>query len=322
MIALKDVIGVYLFKIWIFDFNFSSLISFIIGIFMGIIILLLIYAIMVISSLGNKKFIIPTDNDTFELRDVKVMVEQAQAAYKNKELRGKKSRPGYCFDLVKDLIYGIAYVYAPKSKYPIFELTLEEEILLATYISNRINELLDRKGVRLLKKLKVSQIMSLTKKTNDTLNNEVVKTTLKASKFKKVIDYLNIINPYKIFKIQVVDRIINLIIDKLCLIIIAVSGEETYKIYSKKAFTENNEISDMIDDLIDSMDKDVDDAKKEVLELANKDNTIFNNNTNIRFKSYTNFKPNNNTIYESCYNSTYRFRQDRNVMEDKNEKKA
>ena len=43
---------------------------------MGIIILLLIYAIMVISSLGNKKFIIPTDNDTFELRDVKVMEDK------------------------------------------------------------------------------------------------------------------------------------------------------------------------------------------------------------------------------------------------------
>ncbi len=312
----------FLFKIWIFDFSFSALLSFIIGIFVGIILLLLIYAIMVISSLGNKKFIIRNDNDTLELSDVKLMVEEAQASYKNKELRGKKSRPIYCFELVKDLIHGIAYVYAPKSKYPIFELTLEEEMLLATYISNRINDLLDRKGVRLLKKLKVSQIMSLTKKTNDTLNNEIVKTTLKATKFKKVIDYLNIINPYKIFKIQVVDRIINLIIDKLCLIIIAVSGEETYKIYSKKAFTENNELSNMIDDLIDSMDKDCDEAKKEVLELDNKIEITTNNSNNIKFKSYANYKPNKKIVYESCYNKDYGFKKNKNLEEDNNEKKA
>lgn len=276
---------------------------------------------MVVSSLGNKKFIIPRDNDTLELSDVKNMVEEAQASYKNKELRGKKSRPTYCFELVKDLIYGIAYVYAPKSKYPIFELTLEEEILLATYISNRINELLDRKGVRILKKLKVSQIMTLTKKTNETLNNDVVKTTLKATKFKKVIDYLNVINPYKIFKIQVVDRIINLIIDKLCLIIIAVAGEETYKIYSKKAFTENNELSDMIDDLIDSMDKDCDEAKKEVLELTDNTNNITIAN-NIKFKSYANYKSNYKINYESCFNKSYSFRQDKLMLEDNDEKKA
>lgn len=313
----------FLIKIWIFDFNFSALIAFIIGIIVGFILLLLIYAIMVVASLGNKKFIIENADDPLELNDVKAMVEASQASYKDKELRGKKSRPQFCYELVKDLIYGIAYVYSPKSKYPIFELTIEEIMLLTNYISKRVDDLLDRKGVRLLKKLKASDIMSFTKKTNEIMNNEIVKGTIKASKFKKVIDYLNVINPYKIFKIQVIDRIINLVIDKLCLIIIAVAGEETYKIYSKKAFSNNNELTQMIDGLIDSMDSDMDDAKKELSSFENNENEVqkINDYPNIeyRFKSKSNYNYKNNYEYESTYSINYLFK--KNNMEANNEEK-
>lgn len=312
----------FLIKIWIFDFNFSALIAFIIGIIVGFILLLLIYAIMVISSLGSKKFIIENSNDPLELSDVKVMVEEAQKAYKNKELRGKKSRPQYCYELVKDLIYGISYVYSPKSKYPLLELSIEEIMLLTNYITKRVDELLDRKGVRLLKKLKASEIMTFTKKTNELMNNDVIKGTIKASKFKKVIDYLNIINPYKIFKIQVIDRIINLIIDKLCLIIIAVAGEETYKIYSKKAFSSNNELSQMIDGLIDSMDNDMNEAKEKLTEINEKTNNekIYLDNS-YRFKSYTNYKVKKSYVYESAYSINYSFKKNNMEVNDEKEEK-
>lgn len=312
----------FLIKIWIFDFNFSALIAFIIGIFVGFILLLLIYAIMVVASLGNKKFIIENADDPLELSDVKAMVEEAQAAYKNKELRGKKSRPQYCYELIKDLIYGISYVYSPKSKYPLLELTIEEIMLLTNYINKRVDELLDRKGVRLLKKLKASEIMSFTKKTNELMNNDVVKGTIKASKFKKVIDYLNIINPYKIFKVQVIDRIINLIIDKLCLIIIAVAGEETYKIYSKKAFSSDNELSQMIDGLIDSMDNDMKEAKKELDTIEAPTNTeikIIDNS--YKFKSYSNYNIKNSYQYESKYSLSYAFKKNNMEVNDEKEEK-
>lgn len=277
---------------------------------------------MVVASLGNKKFIIENADDPLELSDVKAMVEEAQAAYKNKELRGKKSRPQYCYELIKDLIYGISYVYSPKSKYPLLELTIEEIMLLTNYINKRVDELLDRKGVRLLKKLKASEIMSFTKKTNELMNNDVVKGTIKASKFKKVIDYLNIINPYKIFKVQVIDRIINLIIDKLCLIIIAVAGEETYKIYSKKAFSSDNELSQMIDGLIDSMDNDMKEAKKELDTIEAPTNTeikIIDNS--YKFKSYSNYNIKNSYQYESKYSLSYAFKKNNMEVNDEKEEK-
>lgn len=300
----------FLFKLWIFDFNLSSLVAFLVGILVGFIILLLLYAVMVISSLGSKNFIIKRDDDPLELSDVKDMVIASQEAYKNKELRGKKSRPSYCFSLIKDLVQGIAYCYAPKSKYPIFELTVEEAMLLTTYISKRVDELLDRKGVRLMKKFKVSQIMDMTKKTNSVMNNEIVQTTMKASKVKKVIDYVNIINPYKIFKIQVIDRIINVIVDKLCLVIIAVAGEETYKIYSKKAFEENNELSLMIDGLINDIDSEVNETEKEVKENLNEDDLkVISSIPNYKFKTYTNFKMHKFDDYKFNYNLDYKFKE-------------
>ena len=46
-----------LFKLWIFEFDLSSLLAFIVGIFAGCTLLALIYSIMVVSSIKSKKYI-------------------------------------------------------------------------------------------------------------------------------------------------------------------------------------------------------------------------------------------------------------------------
>ena len=56
---------------------------------------------------------------------------------------------------------------------------------------------------------------------------------------KKVI---NLINPLWWAKKLVIDGTFNILINKLCLVLIAIVGEETYKIYSKKVFLEMHEI--------------------------------------------------------------------------------
>ena len=45
----------------------------------------------------------------------------------------------------------------------------------------------------------------------------------------------------------------NLIVDKICIVIISIVGEETYKIYSKKVFNKEVEIDTNVDDEIEDL---------------------------------------------------------------------
>ena len=57
------MINNFLFKIWIFNFDFATIISFLFGIIIGMVILLLIYALVVVSSIKTKDFIIKTEQE-------------------------------------------------------------------------------------------------------------------------------------------------------------------------------------------------------------------------------------------------------------------
>ena len=97
-----------LMKIGIITIDFATIISFLVGVLMGFIILLLVYALAVISSMKTKDFISKTDADDLTTLEVKDMVLQTQKAFKDKTLRGELSRISYCTNLSKDLAYGIA----------------------------------------------------------------------------------------------------------------------------------------------------------------------------------------------------------------------
>lgn len=261
-----------LLKIWIFSFNFETILSFIIGILFGIVILCLVYAIVVVASLGDKKFIIKTENDTLTEENVKDLIQIAEKSYKDKKLRGKDSRVNHCYKLSKDLAYGIAASFYPNSKYPLLELTVDEVVLLLGYIEKRIDEILNRRGLRILRKFKVSFIAEISMKTTSVLNSRAFNVTKKVSKgmgiFKKVV---NVINPVNWVRIAIIDNTMTIVLDKLCLVIISVVGEETYKIYSKKVLNEDVEIESNVDELIDSMKEEIDlkENKNEGLKYMN-----------------------------------------------------
>ncbi|MDE5546452.1 MAG: hypothetical protein K2I88_03215, partial [Anaeroplasmataceae bacterium] len=67
---------VILMKLGIFNIEFSTIISFLLGVVMGFIILLLVYALAVISSIRTKNFIAKTEADDLTTQEVKDMVAQ------------------------------------------------------------------------------------------------------------------------------------------------------------------------------------------------------------------------------------------------------
>lgn len=263
----------FLFKLFgIINIDFGTIISFIIGIFFGIVIICLIYAIVVVASLGDKKFIVKTEDDSLSEQKVKELIKNAELIYKDKKIRGKNSRVNHCYKISKDLAYGIASSFYPNSKYPLLELTVDEVISLLGYIQVRIDEILNRRGLRILKKFKVSFITDISMKTTTVLNSKAFNVTKNVSKkvgfLKKVV---NVINPVVWVRKAIIDNTMIIVLDKLCMVVISVVGEETYKIYSKKVLNKEVEIESDVDELIDSIkdEIDVNENKNEDLKFMN-----------------------------------------------------
>lgn len=287
----------FLFKLWIFNINFETILSFIFGIFFGIILICLIYAIVVVGSIGDKKFLVKTENDSLTEAEAKDRVENAIVQFKDKKLRGKTGKFAHCYKISKELALGIASEFYPKSKYPLFEITIDEAVMLLGYIDKRIDEIINgNKLLKTLKRFKVSQIVDLSHKTSAVTNSTAFKVSKDVNKVVKVGKrILDIINPINIVKRATMDVTVNIITNKLCVIIIKVVGEEVFKIYSKKVLNKDVELDTNIEETLNDLENDIKD-------LNTKGNN--NNETNIEMKYLSRYyviNKNKEIKYKSIY---------------------
>ena len=249
-----------LFKLWGLDFDFASLISFLIGIVAGCALLALIYAILVISSLKSKKYI--NKSVVVDITDEMVLeiVNNSKKVFSDKKIKGAKSSIAFCWEVCCTLVYDIATKFFPKSKHPAAELTIDEMLELLIYISNRINDIIDRPGLRMVKKLKLSTILSLGDAKKIIEDSPLMKMTKKyklKQVFGKVFGFLNILNPVYWIRRLALNSSLDLAVNKLCLTVIGIVGEETYKIYSKRVFDEERTIDTNVDGLLDSIEQEL-----------------------------------------------------------------
>lgn len=248
------------FKFWIFNFDFSSLIAFLAGIFAGFALLGLIYSIMALASLKRKKYIVNTQTTAVTDEEIKEIIENSKKAFTDKNLKGAKSSISHCSVLCKNMVMDIARKFYPKSKRPIAELSVDEVLQLLIYISKRIDDILDRPALRLLKRTKLSTILALGDAKKIIEESSLMKLTKKyklKSFFKAIKGALNVINPINWTRRLVVNRILDNTVNKLCVAIIGIAGEEAYKIYSKRVFNEERYIDANVEEIISSMEDDL-----------------------------------------------------------------
>lgn len=255
-----------LFKLWIFEFDFNSLVSFLIGILFGVSLLALLYSLLVVSSIKSKKYVVKTKNETVTDEEIMEIINNATLQFKDKSLKGAKNTIGHCWSICSNLTQDIARKFFPKSKRPFAELSVDELLLLAIYISNRINELIDRPGLRLVKKVKLSTILALGDAKNVIEASELMKMT-KKYKIMKMVDTvkgaLNILNPVYWFRKTVMNSTLDFAVHKLCLAVIEIVGEETYKIYSKRVFDEEKNLDLNVNGIVDELDEEMKDISDE-----------------------------------------------------------
>jgi len=257
-----------IFKLWIFDFDLTSLVSFIIGILFGCALLALVYSVLVVTSLKRKKYVISAQNNEVSDEEVKEIIDNSIKQFKDSSLKGSANVVEHCRDICFNLVVDISRRFFPKSKRPFAELSVDEILKLAVYISDRINEIIDRPGLRGIKKLKLSTILSFgdAKKIID--DSELMKATKKykvKQVFSTIFGALNFLNPVYWVRRTVVNTTLDFAVKKLCLAIISIVGEETYRIYSKKVFDEEKLIDTNVDEIVKAIDEDLADVTDEEL---------------------------------------------------------
>lgn len=259
----------FLLKVWIFDFDLASLFALILGVFLGCALLAIIYSILVVSSMKSKKYVVKAVNTEVTDEEVKEIIDNSILQFKDKDLKGSKATLIHCKDVCYAMASDIARKFFPKSKRPLAELSLDEILKLSIYISDRVNEIVDRPGLRLIKGVKLSTILSLGDAKKIIEDSHLMKITRKykiMNVFKTIVGALNILNPVYWVRRAVINTSLDFAFKKLCLAVIGIVGEETYKIYSKRVFDEEKIIDVNVDEIIKSIDddfKDVSDAEIE-----------------------------------------------------------
>ncbi|MFI3251786.1 MAG: hypothetical protein R3Y60_01465 [bacterium] len=256
------------------DFELSELVLLLFGIFFGVILTFVIYILLMLKSLKPKQYIVKSRTKGLTEAEIDEKIKFAQDIFLDKDLKGELSDVAHCKDVCASLVFDIASVYFPKSKRPLMELSIDELLMLSVYISNRINELLDRKGLRLLKKLKLSSLVGMgdVKKVID--DSSLMKATKKykfIEAYKTVAGALNVVNPLYWAKKLMLNRTLNFAVSKVCLMVIAITAEETYKIYSKNVFNKEVTIVDKYKDLANEIEGDLSDFSVEEIDAYEED---------------------------------------------------
>lgn len=254
-------------------FNWSNFFSFLIGLGSGLVIFSMIYLLFVLLTLKKKNYIISSKVNDVTDEEIKGIIKASQDAFKDKELQGEEGTITYCTKLANELVIHIASRFFPKSKHPVLEISIDELIMLCGYISNRVDEILGRRGLRIFRKVKISTIVGLSDTKKIIEDNPIVKATKKYRIYetlaaaKKVI---NVVNPVWWARKIITNSVMNVVTKKLCLVILGIIGEETYRIYSKSVFNVDVELDSGIDDIVEDIDEDIrsslDEEDREVFE--------------------------------------------------------
>ncbi len=245
-------------------FDLKYIFIFLAGIIFGLFFFGLLYLYAVVISIKRGEHKIKKNPPYIDEVEIELLIKDAQKEFKNRSARKEVGLFPHLKDVSYDLALDIASKYKPKSKYPLLELTMEESLLLTHYIANRIEEFLDKRFISwLFRKRTLAQIKGILDTKTKIEESKIVKAGKKANAVKvgkTVLDVLNIFNGARWLKKVTFDRAIEGILVKIGLVVVAIVGEETYKIYSKKVFQEPKDLETDIDEIYESIKGDLNES--------------------------------------------------------------
>ncbi|MDY0276621.1 MAG: hypothetical protein RBQ97_00910 [Acholeplasma sp.] len=240
--------------------------TFFIGVGVGFLLLLLIYLYAVLRGLNKELRLNKVQEEDIDEEEIKWLIAEAQKEFKDYDLRVKEGYGKLLSREIRELTVDIAKKFYPESPYPYLELTVDESIELVHYITNRVNQLLSSRILRLFRGMTIRKIVELNNTKVKIEESRLVKAA-KKHRIPKVISstmkVVNVVNPFYWFKKITIDKAIEIIMVKIGLSLIAITGEETYKIYSKKVFDKDVNIETNVEDLYNEIRSDIKDLEEE-----------------------------------------------------------
>lgn len=250
----------YFVKILGITINFEVFIAFFLGIFAGFVLLLLIYLYAVLRGLKKGLRTNEVEEEDIDEEEIKWMIKSSQETFKNKKVRAEVGYGKLLIQEIKELTVDISKKFYPNSPYPYLELTIDETIELNYYITNRVKELVESNMfLRMFRGMTLRKIAELNNTKVQIQESRLVKAA-KKTRFTKIassaLKVWNIANPFYWFRKATVDQAVNIVLVRIGLAIIEITGQETYKVYSKKVFNVDKELEPDVEDIYEAIKKD------------------------------------------------------------------
>ncbi|MDD3113118.1 MAG: hypothetical protein WC339_01970 [Candidatus Izemoplasmatales bacterium] len=226
------------FSLW-FLITWPDIRNFLLGMATGFLLLALVVALFLVTNRHRKQKHFFSKSMPLDEKVVREMIQSKQTEMVETVKFTDNAYFKVAIDLSLDLMYDIARYYFPESKYPMYELSIQELLDLNYYITKRIETIVSGKIIRRFKNYRISTIINILQKKKAIDNSKLMKLSrkLKVSKFIMVGKaILNYANPIFWFRQLAIKPSVTLLTKEVCKMIIDIFGEETNKIYSKKLF--------------------------------------------------------------------------------------
>lgn len=230
------------------EFKWSSFVILLTGILIGFVVSVAVYLIVFLISIKNEKKIQILKANINEIQE---KTEEEIKEIKDNFLNDSdglpmKEKTQLLGSTIYKVVNTVAMSYYPESKYPLYELSVEELIMFLHYLSNRLDEVFSKGILKPFRKMTISQVFRFidTKKRID--ENKLVKAASKAKPgkvFGTISTVLNYANPIYWFKKAVINTTINLTMNKIFLLVIDIVADETNKAYSKSIFNQELQLN-------------------------------------------------------------------------------
>lgn len=256
-LSISDILR-EVYKNFFVEFSWSSLLTLLFGILIGILFCLMIYLVFITVRFKKDKSLSYIKEIDINDEDLKRSVTNARNQYIEECSYLKAGEKLIKLkEISTELIDDIALFYYPDSKHPKYELSISEFLLLSHYIADRIDTIFKGPILKRLKEVKISTILTILDAKRIAEENKIVKTvtnTKVRTFFRTVGGVLNYVNPVYWIKKLMIDTTFTAALNKISLTVIDIVAEETNKIYSKSLFT-------------DKLNLDVDKSAKEIQKI-------------------------------------------------------
>lgn len=212
---------------------------FLAGIGVGFLLFLLLYVLFIFVSFRKKqeKSIGHVEIDNEKIK--RIILNSKNRFNEESSMKPVSQKFSELGEISWEMIQDIASVYYPDSKYPIYELSSEEFLQLAHYITDRVDSLLSGRILSKMKKYKLSSVFSLLDAKRKYEETKIAKIAKKANAtgIGKVLSVIiHTVNPFHWLKKAMIDLPFIKISNKIALVILDIISEETVKVYSKSVF--------------------------------------------------------------------------------------